>query len=147
MATYRCQYCGRLYSLDPEIESNDMIRAEPFCSRQCFEMANRVSGVERITKDFVDDKGRQHYIMWWHDGEPPSRKELEKRVDYVRTYTDSDRELAEKRRGRETFSYGATVLVLPSSRFYGRGKSPVGNDDLDGQAEATSGEWYGETDD
>lgn len=41
----------------------------------------------------------------------------------VRPYTSADRELALKRRGRDGFSYGKAVCLLPSARFAARDRN------------------------
>lgn len=42
---------------------------------------------------------------------------------HVNPYTPADRELAARRRGRCGFSYGASVCILPSARFYRPGEA------------------------
>ena len=41
----------------------------------------------------------------------------------VKPYSQEDRALAARRRGRGGFSYGSSVCILPSARFYNPGEA------------------------
>lgn len=63
--------------------------------------------------------------LFWHDGEKVMPRYGHGTLITVRPMTDKERASIEHYRGRETFSYGATVCILPSAKFYGKYRSPV----------------------
>ena len=108
----KCLTCKCEFELTKEERrENDYLG---FCSEECF--------LATLKKDEIAKwkKAKKHKHIPFHvgpHGEPPSKGGHQMEI-VVRPIPAVEIELCEKRRGRETFSYGCAVCVLPSARFY-----------------------------
>lgn len=96
------------------IQLDDGCSYIPFCSRDCY---------RQVSHDHRPNGGRDR--LFWHDGETRPAKIGGNCEIRIHPMTDRDRAVIEHYRGRETFSYGSPVLVLPSAIFYGKRGSPI----------------------
>ena len=112
----KCLHCHAYF--EPTEQELEWLRHSncstiPFCSKKCFDIAGPNVGP------------KTHKHLFWHEGPRTEQKYGGGNHISVKPMTDSDYHSIEKWRGRGGFSEGATVLLLPSSVFYGKLNNPI----------------------